>query len=181
MLGQMGLLETFGMDWDVYVGLQFKPEYEKNYLLAPAGSLVSSVPGMKEVFGDKEAFTRLWRKCLDTARTLADTLEASARERLCAWTTPAFNAVHKKLDDGTAAFAVEGGADHFRGLLEHEGPSTWIVKPQRRYLTGWRTFGRVVLACLERLPGSLSSLQDGHPQNEVPLERSGTRELVARL
>ena len=37
MLKKLGLLQTKYMDWNVYVGLQFKPDYEKNYLVAPEG------------------------------------------------------------------------------------------------------------------------------------------------
>ncbi|KAH8044282.1 hypothetical protein JL722_14760 [Aureococcus anophagefferens] len=113
----MGLLETKGMDWDCYVGLQFTPEHEHNYLLAPAGSLVSSIPGLKEVLGDKEAFA-LWR-CSRAPRRRAPLRAAAAG--LCAWTTPAFNAVHK-LVDGAPRFAVEGGVD-----LCANQPASWDV------------------------------------------------------
>ena len=124
-LTALGLVETKAMDWDVYVGLQFKPEYEKNYLLAPNGSLISSIPGLKETIGDKEAFSRLWRRCLDFHN-----------EELCSWTTPAYNFAHK-LVNGSFAVAVEGGASEFLDHVRSNAvlPSTWIVKPQRRYLS----------------------------------------------
>ena len=165
LLSRMGLLETFGMDWDVYVGLQFKPDYEKNYLLAPNGSAVSSIPGLKEVLGDKEAFTRLWRRCLDVAAGLGG-LDAAQRRGLCSWTTPSLNAVHKRGEDGAPKFAVEGGADAFEALLLAEGPSTWIVKPQRRYLS----LGMHLAALNETdLAGGLATLA-AWARRETPLE-----------
>ena len=124
-LVRLGLKETKGMDWQVYVGLQFKTEYEKNYLLAPNGSLMSSMPGLKETLGDKEAFSRLWRQCL--TRGLLE---------LCSWTTPSYNLAHK-IFENEFALAVEGGAEEFLKHIKEYGnlPSTYIVKPQRRYLS----------------------------------------------
>ncbi|KAH8056308.1 hypothetical protein JL722_7613 [Aureococcus anophagefferens] len=88
----MGLLETKGMDWDCYVGLQFTPEHEHNYLLAPAGSLVSSIPGLKEVLGDKEASTWIvkpQRRYLSLGMHLATLLEAdlASAGAVAAWAT----------------------------------------------------------------------------------------------
>ena len=71
-LKKLGLLQTKYMDWNVYVGLQFKPDYEKNYLVAPEGALITSIPGLKEVFGDKEAFARLWSNCAQQVASLPD-------------------------------------------------------------------------------------------------------------
>ncbi|KAJ8608504.1 hypothetical protein CTAYLR_005711 [Chrysophaeum taylorii] len=131
LVRKLGLLETREMDWDVYVGLQFKPEYEKNYALAPNGSLMSSIPGLKETVGDKEALSRLWRACV--ARADAAGIDVDA---LCGWTTPSFNLVHKMVN-GTPALAVEGGAEALVAAVKRHAtlPSTWIVKPQRRFLS----------------------------------------------
>lgn len=128
VLRDMGLTETRGMDWELYIGLQFKTEYEKNYLLAPNGSVATSIPGLKETFGDKEAFSRLWHSCI----------QGGDPELRCFWTTPSYNLIHKPLPDEPDKFGlgVEGGAANVvRELREGPLPSTWIVKPQRRYLS----------------------------------------------
>ena len=87
-----------------YVGLQFKPEYEKNYLLAPDGSLITSVPGLKEVLGDKEAFARLWRSCAARAAELR--LDAAATDALCSFTTPAVDRP-SGIDVGPVCYGLE--------------------------------------------------------------------------
>ena len=95
LLKKLGLLlQTKYMDWNVYVGLQFKPDYEKNYLVAPEGALITSIPGLKEVFGDKEAFARLWSSCAQQMSSLPITDEE--KQRICSFTqVEAINAVHK--------------------------------------------------------------------------------------
>lgn len=130
LLKNMGLLQTKYMDWNVYVGLQFKPEYEKNYLVAPEHALITSIPGLKEVLGDKEAFARLWASCSDQVVDLR--LSDEAKRLLCGFTKPAVNAVHKMTSDGPQ-LAVEGGALNFFDKVKT--PIAWIVKPQRRYLS----------------------------------------------
>lgn len=137
MMRRLGMLETRKMDWQVYIGLQFKSEYEKNYLLVPNGSIVTSIPGLKETVGDKEAFSRLWRSCVSRASTA---LASAPLDRLCDWTTPSYNIAHKPLpwsNGSVFAVAVEGGVGAFVDDVRRHSrlPSTWIVKPQRRYLS----------------------------------------------
>lgn len=141
MRKRLGMTETRGMDWQVYIGLQFKSEYEKNYALAPNDCLVSSIPGLKQTLGDKAAFSRLWRDCLARARQ-----SGVDESRLCGWTTPSYNLAHKPLLDSltestttrqTFGIAVEGGVESFMAGVKQFSPppSTWIVKPQNRYLS----------------------------------------------
>ncbi|KAH8092115.1 hypothetical protein JL720_5699 [Aureococcus anophagefferens] len=120
LLRRMGLLETKGMDWDCYVGLQFTPEHEHNYLLAPAEPRV--VDPRPQGGPRRQGGVRGSGAAASRARALSD---AALRRRpaagLCAWTTPAFNAVHK-LVDGAPRFAVEGGVD-----LCANQPASWDV------------------------------------------------------
>ena len=191
LLRRMGLLETKGMDWDCYVGLQFTPEHEHNYLLAPAGSLVSSIPGLKEVLGDKEAFARLWRGCVARAAALRDAgaLGAAAAAGLCAWTTPAFNAVHK-LVDGAPRFAVEGGVDALVDLLAREGPSASARRggdatPLRRACAARARATRKGIRASRALRGTIarpkvsrserSAAEGGAPGRPRPFFRPGRR------
>ncbi|KAJ1458106.1 tubulin-tyrosine ligase family-domain-containing protein [Pelagophyceae sp. CCMP2097] len=169
MLRRLGLTEVAEMDWVLYIGMQFKPEYEKNYINGPAGALVSSVPGLKEVVGDKEAFARLWRRCMDQF----DDGTTSEPTRWCDWTTPAFNVVHKAapVDDGetgvprASQLAVDGGVEAFRRDLASLAPSIWIVKPQRRYLS----LGMHLAQLLQSDSASAASVA-AWVRREVPLE-----------
>jgi hypothetical protein len=160
LLKKLGLLQTKYMDWNVYVGLQFKPDYEKNYLVAPEGALITSIPGLKEVFGDKEAFARLWSNCAQQVASLPIT--DGEKQRICAFTKPAINAVHKMTDLGPQ-LAVEGGAQALFDLVDT--PSAWIVKPQRRYLS----LGMHLAVLRESDAASLDTLA-AWLSREVPVE-----------
>ena len=160
LLKKLGLLQTKYMDWNVYVGLQFKPDYEKNYLVAPEGALITSIPGLKEVFGDKEAFARLWSSCAKDVSSLPIT--DGEKQRICGFTRPAINAVHKMTDLGPQ-LAVEGGAQAFFDIVDT--PSAWIVKPQRRYLS----LGMHLAVLREEDALSLDSLASWLSK-EVPVE-----------
>ncbi|CAH0364577.1 unnamed protein product [Pelagomonas calceolata] len=160
MLKKLGLLQTKYMDWNVYVGLQFKPDYEKNYLVAPEGALITSIPGLKEVFGDKEAFARLWSNCAQQVASLPIT--DGEKQKICSFTRPAINAVHKMTDVGPQ-LAVEGGAQAFFDIVDT--PSAWIVKPQRRYLS----LGMHLAVLRESDAASLDTLASWLSK-EVPVE-----------
>jgi len=160
LLKKLGLLQTKYMDWNVYVGLQFKPDYEKNYLVAPEGALITSIPGLKEVFGDKEAFARLWSSCAKDVSSLPIT--DGEKQRICSFTRPAVNAVHKMTDLGPQ-LAVEGGARAFFDIVDT--PSAWIVKPQRRYLS----LGMHLAVLRESDAASLDTLA-AWLSKEVPVE-----------
>ena len=160
MLKKLGLLQTKYMDWNVYVGLQFKPDYEKNYLVAPEGALITSIPGLKEVFGDKEAFARLWSSCAQQVASLP--INDGEKQKICSFTRPAVNAVHKMTDVGPQ-LAVEGGAQAFFDIVDT--PSAWIVKPQRRYLS----LGMHLAVLRERDAASLDTLA-AWLSKEVPVE-----------
>ena len=160
LLKKLGLLQTKYMDWNVYVGLQFKPDYEKNYLVAPEGALITSIPGLKEVFGDKEAFARLWSSCAQQVASLPIT--DGEKQRICSFTRPAVNAVHKMTDQGPQ-LAVEGGAQAFFDIVDT--PSAWIVKPQRRYLS----LGMHLAVLRESDAASLDTLA-AWLSREVPVE-----------
>ena len=160
MLKKLGLLQTKYMDWNVYVGLQFKPDYEKNYLVAPEGALITSIPGLKEVFGDKEAFARLWSSCAQQVASLP--INDGEKQRICSFTRPAINAVHKMTDVGPQ-LAVEGGAQAFFDIVAT--PSAWIVKPQRRYLS----LGMHLAVLRESDAASLDTLA-AWLSREVPVE-----------
>ena len=84
------------------------------------------------------------------------------KQRICSFTRPAINAVHKMTDVGPQ-LAVEGGAQAFFDIVAT--PSAWIVKPQRRYLS----LGMHLAVLRERDAASLDTLA-AWLSREVPVE-----------